>query len=245
MHALASADVGSARGCPVPFVELLARTREALASFQTMPCGSSTRSPATCHTGSEHRNIETNDKPACEIARGAGLFLALPPASQAVPVRLGRHFDLERFAVTEPFLYRRRVEFRDTDAAGIMHFSTFFLRMEEAEHALLRSLGTTVWRVEDEGKVSWPRVSAQCDYRGPVRFEDWLDVEVRVARLGETSVTYDFRFLLDGKRVADGQVTAVCCLFTVGKPPRPIAIPADLRQQLERYLLPPTSESSA
>jgi 4-hydroxybenzoyl-CoA thioesterase/acyl-CoA thioester hydrolase len=39
----------------------------------------------------------------------------------------------------------RRVEFRDTDAAGIMHFSTFFNRMEEAEHELLRTLGTSVF----------------------------------------------------------------------------------------------------
>ncbi|MFO0906033.1 MAG: thioesterase family protein [Pirellulales bacterium] len=147
--------------------------------------------------------------------------------------------------MAETFRFRRQVEFRDTDAAGIMHFSTFFLRMEEAEHALLRSVGSTVWRVDDEGKVSWPRVSAHCDYRGPVRFEDWLDVDVQVARLGETSVTYAFRFLCSDRLVAEGQVTAVCCRFTIGQPPRPIPIPAQLRSQLERFLLPAPSEPAA
>ena len=38
------------------------------------------------------------------------------------------------------FKTQRRVEFRDTDTAGIVHFSNFFAYMEQAEHALLRSI---------------------------------------------------------------------------------------------------------
>ncbi|MFM7071520.1 MAG: acyl-CoA thioesterase [Planctomycetota bacterium] len=167
--------------------------------------------------------------------------------------------------MAEVFHHERRVEFRDTDAAGMMHFSAFFPRMEEAEHALLRSLGTSVWQGDESSqandgllrstkfdlvncgdvaatvlsnKVSWPRVSARCDFRGPVRFEDMLAVEVRVARLGTTSVTYDFRFLHDGRRVAEGQVTAVCCRFARGEPPRAIPIPQSLRDGLARYVAP-------
>ncbi|MEY4178551.1 MAG: hypothetical protein RLY70_2125 [Planctomycetota bacterium] len=166
--------------------------------------------------------------------------------------------------MAQVFHHERRVEFRDTDAAGMMHFSAFFPRMEEAEHALLRSLGTSVWQTQPlpvadapaavtagsdgaiaagepsvAGKVSWPRVSARCDYRGPVRFEDMLSVEVRVARLGTSSVTYDFRFLHDGRRVAEGQVTAVCCRFSPGEPPRAIPIPQTLRDELARFVAPP------
>lgn len=167
--------------------------------------------------------------------------------------------------MAEVFHHARRVEFRDTDAAGMMHFSAFFPRMEEAEHALLRSLGTSVWgsweppqaevraarsttsdvvnasdvaAMVSSGKVSWPRVSARCDFRGPVRFEDMLAVEVRVARLGTSSVTYDFRFLHDGRRVAEGQVTAVCCWFALGEPPRAIPIPQSLRDGLAKYVAP-------
>jgi 4-hydroxybenzoyl-CoA thioesterase/acyl-CoA thioester hydrolase len=160
--------------------------------------------------------------------------------------------------MAEVFHYERRVEFRDTDAAGMMHFSAFFTRMEEAEHALLRSLGTSVWRWElpspsasgsalppdassagtSPVKVSWPRVAARCDYRGPVRFEDMLAVEVRIARLGGSSVTYDFRFLHEGRRVAEGQVTAVCCRFSPGEPPRSIPLPQSLRDRLAAYVAP-------
>jgi len=43
------------------------------------------------------------------------------------------------------FHWRRRVEFAETDMAGIAHFSSFVIYMEQAEHALLRSLGTSVF----------------------------------------------------------------------------------------------------
>ncbi|MEL7264077.1 MAG: hypothetical protein AAFP69_04590, partial [Planctomycetota bacterium] len=46
----------------------------------------------------------------------------------------------------DPFSIQRRVEFRDTDAAGIVHFSAFFPFMETAEHAFLRSLGLSVFQ---------------------------------------------------------------------------------------------------
>lgn len=44
------------------------------------------------------------------------------------------------------FTWNRRVEFAETDAAGIVHFSSFFLYMEQAEHALFRSLGLSIFR---------------------------------------------------------------------------------------------------
>ena len=39
------------------------------------------------------------------------------------------------------FTYFRRVEFSDTDTAGLIHFSAMLKYMEEAEHAFYRSLG--------------------------------------------------------------------------------------------------------
>ena len=42
------------------------------------------------------------------------------------------------------FVYKRRVQFAETDLAGIVHFSTIFRYMEEAEHALWRAAGLTI-----------------------------------------------------------------------------------------------------
>ncbi len=144
-----------------------------------------------------------------------------------------------------PFKVKRRVEFRDTDAAGIMHFSAFFTYMEEAEHELLRSLGTSVvlhagGSAGEEGRpgdgeISWPRVAAACQFSGSAHFEDDLTIEVQVERIGRSSVTYLFRFLVDDQKIADGSMTSVRCHFPKGGSPNSVAIPDILRGQLASY----------
>lgn len=134
--------------------------------------------------------------------------------------------------MSSSFRVRRRVEFRDTDAAGIVHFSAYFLYMEQAEHEWLRQLGLSVLMRDAEGAMSWPRVSVRCDYRGVIRFEDVIEIELRVLRLGSKSVTYGFRFLKDEQLVAEGEVTSVCCRLRDGHSPESISIPANIRAQL-------------
>ncbi len=124
------------------------------------------------------------------------------------------------------FTTLRRVEFRDTDAAGIVHFSAFFPMMEAAEHETLRHLGLSVMQPDpDGGHLTWPRVSAKCDYVTAARFEDVLSIEVSVSTLGTSSVTYGFVFARDGQIIATGTITAVCCRWTVadGLQKRPIS----------------------
>jgi len=147
---------------------------------------------------------------------------------------------------------QRRVEFRDTDAAGLMHFSAYFLRMEETEHEFLRSLGLSVWQADPQhgrgdggGKISWPRVAAQCDYRGAVTFEQVLTIELQVLRLGAKSVTYGFTFRSADQLVAEGKVTAVCCLIRPQQPPKSLAIPDAIRTRLADYLVAPEPTAPA
>jgi 4-hydroxybenzoyl-CoA thioesterase/acyl-CoA thioester hydrolase len=130
------------------------------------------------------------------------------------------------------FQTQRRVEFRDTDAAGIVHFSAFFVYMEQAEHELLRSLGLSVAVRDEEGEIGWPRIAASCEFLHPARFEEILDVKVAIARLGRKSVTYDFRFARGEIPVAHGTMTSVCCRIRPGQPPEAIEIPAGFAQKL-------------
>ena len=137
--------------------------------------------------------------------------------------------------MTKPFTTIRRVEFSDTDAAGIAHFSAFFLFMEQAEHELLRSLGLSVMTRDAEGKISWPRVSVKCDFTSAVKFEDMVSVEIRIVRLGEKSVTYGFHFSCAGRPIATGETSAVCCRIVPDQPPRSIPIPANMALALQTY----------
>ena len=136
--------------------------------------------------------------------------------------------------MSAPFCHRRRVEFRDTDAAGIVHFSVFFNYMEEAEHAFLRNLGLDVFLLDNETAISFPRVAAKCDYCSPIRFGELVDVETNIERIGKSSVTYKFLFRRDETVIAEGQVTAACCELTEGGTPRSVAIPENVRAKLER-----------
>ncbi|MCA9123038.1 MAG: acyl-CoA thioesterase [Planctomycetaceae bacterium] len=144
----------------------------------------------------------------------------------------------------EEFHYHRRVEFCETDAAGIAHFSAYFQYMEQAEHAFLRHLGTSVHTQDDSGAISWPRVSASCDYTGPVRFEDVLDVCVRIERLGTKSITYSFDFSLHEIRVATGKLTAVCCRIKRDAPPTSMPIPDWLVKLLRPFENTPDDQSA-
>ena len=128
---------------------------------------------------------------------------------------------------------RRRVEFRDTDAAGIVHFSAFFFWMESAEHELMRSAGLHVFeRHPDGSEYSWPRVSVSCDYRSALRFGEEVDITVSVAELGRSSVTYRFVFEHDGRTAAEGRVVAVRCQVRPGGRLEAVAIPADIVARL-------------
>ena len=130
------------------------------------------------------------------------------------------------------FTFQRRVEFRDTDAAGIAHFSAFFVWMEQAEHAALRHLGLSI--VSPEHSISWPRVSAHCDFQSAVHFEDELQIRVRLTRLGSKSVTYGFDFRSGDRQVASGQMTAVCCRLAPGEPLQAVRIPEEVAEKLRR-----------
>lgn len=111
------------------------------------------------------------------------------------------------------FQITRRVEFSETDLAGIMHFANFFRFMESAEHAFFRSMGFSVARPGADQEVCLPRVHAECDYAVPLRFEDEVLVHLLVERKGRRSLTYQFRFRrLNGpcpEDVAVGRLTVV------------------------------------
>jgi len=115
----------------------------------------------------------------------------------------------------------RRVEFSETDMAGIVHYSNFFRYMEIAEHAFFRSLGYSVVTRNVDPPVGWPRVHAECDYRRPIRFEDEIEIRMYVTRKKSKSLTYEFWFKkLNGaeiENVARGSLTVVCVRHEHGR----------------------------
>jgi len=86
------------------------------------------------------------------------------------------------------FRYPRRVQFAETDMAGIVHFSMYFRYMEEAEHALWRAAGMSIATPGET--TGWPRLSATFDFRNPLRFEQEFDVAISLEKVTSRTIQY-------------------------------------------------------
>ena len=106
------------------------------------------------------------------------------------------------------FILRRRVQFYETDVAGIVHFSWFFRYMEEAEHALWREAGLSIHPPDSE--LGWPRVAASFDFQRALRFEDEFDVHLRIAEMTQKTIRYECVVTKDDEPIASGSMTIAC-----------------------------------
>jgi acyl-CoA thioesterase FadM len=118
----------------------------------------------------------------------------------------------------------RRIEWIDTDAAGIYHWTTVFRLAESAEAALHTSLG-----IEDRTFGGTPRVAVTCEFRRSLRFNDLVEVRLEVLDVGRASIRYGFDVQGPDGLAAQGTLTA--CLVD-RQERRAVAWPADLRRLL-------------
>jgi YbgC/YbaW family acyl-CoA thioester hydrolase len=136
------------------------------------------------------------------------------------------------------FRITRRVEFSETDQAGIMHFSNYFRFMESAEHAFFRSLGFSVAHSRNGLEVCLPRVHAECAYAVPLRFEDEVLVQLLVERKSTRSLTYQFRFSrLNSPRpeeVARGRLTVASVERQAGGAMKSVPLPKVIADKIRQ-----------
>jgi acyl-CoA thioester hydrolase len=99
------------------------------------------------------------------------------------------------------FLFPRRVEFHETDAAGLVHFSNYFRYAEAAEHALYRELEHPMMLQEGYSFFGWPRVRAQAKYSAPLYSGDLIRVELGIAELKDRSIDFQFKIFREADNV--------------------------------------------
>jgi len=112
------------------------------------------------------------------------------------------------------YVFSGRVDFADTDAAGLVHFSNFFRFVERAEAAWLGSMGVTQFEtLADGGFRGFPKVNVQCDFRAPLKAGDAFAVRLLFVGSGRSSFTYSFAVLANGPQgsaAAEGRITLAC-----------------------------------
>jgi YbgC/YbaW family acyl-CoA thioester hydrolase len=129
------------------------------------------------------------------------------------------------------FTYQRRVQFPETDASGIVHFTSFFKYVEEAEHAMWRAAGMSI--VQPTRDIGWPRVAASFEFRRPLRFEDEFEVHLRIVEKTRKTMRYSAELRKDGEVLAVGSLTIICVRRRPGAPTRAADIPEDIDRLFE------------
>jgi len=129
------------------------------------------------------------------------------------------------------FKWCLRVRFSDTDASGRIHYSAMFRFMEAAEEEFLRSAGLPYAAIEKARGVIFPRVHVEAQFMAPLHYDDVVDMEVTVERVGEKAFTLYFDASKDGAPVACGRMTAVSISVETE---RAVLLPAELADALRR-----------
>ena len=129
------------------------------------------------------------------------------------------------------YRHTRRVQFYETDAAGIVHFSWFFRYMEEAEHALWREAGLSI--APPGGEIGWPRIAAAFDYHRPLHFEEEFEVSITIAAISKKTIQYTCLITRGHTKIATGNLTIACVSKRAREPLRAIEIP---REIVERFI---------
>ena len=136
------------------------------------------------------------------------------------------------------FSMTRKVEFAETDMAGIMHFTHFYRWMEVCEHEFLRSAGLSIDMKSGEDHIGWPRVKTSCRFKRPLCFEDEVEIRLSVREVRDRSVIYSFEFWKkengEPVRAAVGETVAACiCFDPETHTMSPVSIPDAFREKIQ------------
>jgi acyl-CoA thioester hydrolase len=117
------------------------------------------------------------------------------------------------------FSHRVRVRFAETDAMGVVHHAAYLPYLEEARVAYLRSQGRPYGEIR-AGGTDIAVVEAHVRYRQPLRFDDLVDVHVRLG--SPTPSTFQIAYLLavDGTPAATAVTVHACLDAATGRPRR-------------------------
>jgi len=129
--------------------------------------------------------------------------------------------------------FSRRVQFSETDVAGLVHFSNFFRYFEDAEHALWRQAGLSIH--PERSPIGWPRVSASCEFHRPLRFEQEFEIALHIAEMTRRNIRYEGTITRDGERVATAVWKIACVTRLPDGSLKSADIPANVAERLKRF----------
>lgn len=119
-----------------------------------------------------------------------------------------------------------RVSYGETDAMGVLYHSEYIHIFERSRGELSRAYNCPYKTIEAKG-LMLPVVEVHCRYRSPARYDDLIEVNVRISEWKRASVRFEYAVYdtLRAKILAEG-MTLHACTNTEG---RPVPIPQWLK----------------
>jgi acyl-CoA thioester hydrolase len=128
---------------------------------------------------------------------------------------------------------QEHVRWSDVDASSIIRWSAYTRFVELAETELFREIGFPYATLWDQLDIWLPRVQFHLDCRNPARLDELLGVEIRVSRIGRSSIRFEFSIKKpDGQLAAEGYLVVVAIDRQEGKS---VAVPQALAAALQPY----------
>jgi 4-hydroxybenzoyl-CoA thioesterase len=133
-----------------------------------------------------------------------------------------------------PYTTRRRILWGDSDPAGVVYTPrVFHYAIETVEEWLIELLGHNWMSLQDEFKLDTPTVKMGCDFLYPLRTGDFVDITLKVGKLGRASISY----IIDGfnsKNCHCFKVDQISC-FVDSINFKPIPISREFRDKIGAY----------
>ncbi len=131
------------------------------------------------------------------------------------------------------FIYTVRVSYADTDAMRFVHHSRYLVYFESARTELLRATGSTYAEWERRGYLL-PVTRADVEFLQPARYDEVLEVTVRIARLERLRLAFEYEVRRAGEdRLLSRARTEHVFINEKGAPQR---APKEFLQPLEEWL---------
>jgi acyl-CoA thioester hydrolase len=131
-----------------------------------------------------------------------------------------------------PFNHRLRVRYGECDPQGIVFNANYLLYLDVAFTELWREAVGPWQEMTGEG-IDAVVAEANLDFRAPARFDDVLDLQARILRIGETAITTQIDVVREGELLMRGSLRHVCVSTETW---RKTTLPAHVREGLQRFL---------
>jgi acyl-CoA thioester hydrolase len=138
--------------------------------------------------------------------------------------------------MSAPHVFRTRVYYEDTDAAGIVYYANYLKFAERARTEILREAGIVQQEMARTMGIAFAVRSVSVDYILPARLDDALVVESETVEVGGATADgiQTVRRAVDGAELARLRVRLACLKLADGKPTR---IPEPVRAALSRHIV--------